>query len=207
MNSIRSIKNNFDVLIFNYIEVLFPILTAIDMYRFSTNLLKFMDIKKHAQLSKRKKHCKLIKKINDITIDFLLNKIEKILNDPNLLDLESFKKYANLEIINSCFSEFIVMSQYGGEWKNSEFKKSIDNGEKKIIDVKYIHNKLKYSLDAHEDFPPSIQCIKYLDGDNITTNKKGEEILKNIRKEIENKKRKNLDTINIISQRHKEKYF
>lgn len=194
-----------ELLISNYLEKLFPLLTAIDIYRFSSELIKFF---KNKKLSISSKHIKLIKDINSKAEMYLTSKLLRIIKDPSLLDTKESTMFANWDIINNYFSEFIVMSTYEGEWKQSQFHACIVNNTNTIIDVSVLHNKHIYSLDSYKDFPPFLKYTKLMNKDGkIKSWKKKKDPTEFLRKVIEKEKKKNLEVISLIAHRHKEKFF
>ena len=78
-----------------------------DIYRFSSEVIKFLE--RHPKY-RGSKHLKLMKGINLKAEICITEKLIKILKDPTLLNSEECKTYVNWEIINEYFSEFIVMT-------------------------------------------------------------------------------------------------
>lgn len=197
-------KNQLELAIFQSLEELFPILTAIDIYRFTTEVTKYLKSKK-IKMNKTKQFA-LIKKIKSKAESIICDKLIKVINDSNLLELDEYKTFANWEIINECFSDFIVMSTYENEWKNSNFVKSIKDNNKTIIDVSFLHNDIKFSLDHRERNPEFLKYRKIMNKNGkITTYHMAAD--KEMVLAMEKDKGNNLKIISMIAKRHKEKYI
>lgn len=197
-------KTQLEILIFNSLEELFPLLTAIDIYRFSCEIKKYlMSIE-----SNKSPQVKLINKINNISCNIFTSKLKEIINDPSKIMIKDYQRYSNWIILNECFSEFIVMST-NENIKDTNFYKDILQKEKTIIDVDCLSNKITYSLDRYETFPEFLKHTKKMnDNGKISLhNKHKKDLVDNIRINIENTKRDNLKIISLIAKRHKEKYF
>ena len=200
-----------EILITNYIEQLFPLLTAIDIYRFTSEIIKFFNSDKHPEKKKiqNSKQFKLINDINHKSGTYLTDKLVNILDNPNLLENDEYKTYANWDILNEFFSEFIIMTTHENEWKQSEFYRSLINKRITIIDISFLHNKIIYSMDSYSQFPDFLKYTKIMDKDGKIKfwdphHKDPSEFL---RKKIEADKKKNLKVISLIAARHKEKFF
>ena len=195
-----------EVLLFNSLEELFPILTAIDIYRFTTEIKKYFS---HKSNMFHTKQYKLISEINSAAALILTNKLQKIINNTNLLELTEYRTYSNWKIINEFFSEFIIMSSYENEWEKSGFVKEIKKKTATIIDVSFLHNKLNYSLDSYNQYPEFLKWIKLKDkkGNIKFYDEKNKDPSKHIVLQIEKEKKKNLEIISLIARRHKEKYI
>ena len=196
-------KSNLEILLYKYFDQLFPVLTAMDMFRFTFDLIKYISNNKNNFNSYKKS---LIKKINNICHTALTVDIKKIMDDPNNLERPMFKQNSNIKIIKECFTEYIVMGDYENEWMFTDFKNNVDNGYKIIANVYFLNNEINNSLDYYNKFPSYIKNIRHIEKNKIINydeEKKCHAIIKN----IEKKKLGNLNIINIISKRHKEKYL
>jgi len=199
-------KISMEVLIYNSLEELFPLLTALDVYRFSSEIKKYFS---NHNISVQLKQHELIIKINNKAESILTGKLQKVINDPKLLETPEYKTFANWEIINEFFPEFIVMSTYEDEWKTSKFVDLVNEGKYTIIDVSLLHNKIKYSLDSYEQFPEFLKYVKIKDikGNIKFYNKNMKDPGESTRLKMENEKKKNLRTMSLIAKRHREKYI
>ena len=200
-------KNQLELLIFNHFDDLFPILTVLDTYIFTKEIIKFFKLNKFIVINK--KNILLVKKIFNICEETITIKLKKIIDDPNLLKKDEYKTFVNLEIINKCFSNYIIMTTYQNEWKNSDFYNDIINNKKTIIDINYLYNKFNYSLSEFSLFPENLKKSKFIDkhGKEKYINEKEKNVLKDRANEIEATKKKNLTLVSLIAKRHKEKHF
>ncbi len=200
-------KVQLELLIFNHFDEIFPILTVLDTYIFTKEIIKFFKLNKSIVVNK--KNIILIKKIFTICEEIITIKLKKIIKDPNLLKMDEYKTFVNLEIINRCFSDYIIMTTYQDEWKNNDFYKDIINKRKTIIDINYLYNKFNFSLSKFSLFPENLKNVKFIDkhGKEKFINEKKKDVLKNRALWIERKKKKNLTLVSLIAMRHKEKHF
>ena len=198
-------KLSLENLILSSFEELFPLLTVIDVYRFSLEVKKYLSLKK--ELLKTKQY-KLIWRINNKAENIILNKLQKLIDNPKLIEAESYKMFSNWEIISEEFSEFIVMSSFEDEWKTSEFVESINKKKNTIIDVSILDNEIKYSLDTYDKFPNFLKENLKKKFKGIKKSFEDEEILNKLKRtSINEEKRKNLQIMSLIAKRHKEKLF
>jgi hypothetical protein len=112
-NYVNNNKHKIDIL-FNTInfEKFFIYFSAIDIFKFSTNLLLYLDNKK---LTYNKKIYDLLVNISKESYNYL----EKIINDNSYLDSSELKSYPNYIILNKYFKDF--------EISNIKEKKDIKN--------------------------------------------------------------------------------
>jgi hypothetical protein len=171
-------RSELTVLLLKKLNILFPIFTAFDIYKFSTDLINF--IKKEYHLSTQ--HLKLMNNIKDSCEYYLLDVVQKIIDEPNL----SNKSYemSTLLILREHFSQYIVYN------KNTD---KITNSHLDIIDISCAFNKLEYSLSDQNNYP---DCIKLMISPDIKD--------KNF-KQIENNviKNRKIYEESILTQHHK----
>lgn len=194
-------KHNIDLFIGAYIEKLFPLLTAFDMYKFSKETIQFFKIKLKDKINSRQ--FSMMNKIKKITENFLTIKLQKIMDNPILLDDPYYSEtYANREIIDECFSEYLTMSTYNDEW-SEKTKNEGDN----LIDVCYMDNEIKFSLfGAYSERPKFLKHIYQLDK-SVEIYGKDKKCSQKIKTHYENIRQQNLDMLNLIANRHVEKYL
>jgi len=200
-------KNNIDLFINAYIEKLFPLLTAFDMYKFAKETMIFFKVKLKNRLAS--KQYQLIKKIKKITEHFLTIRLQKIMDNPTLLDDPYYSDtYANREIIDECFSDFLLMTTYHDEWVSSDMKKKLEDKKSILMDVCFLDNKVKYSMFSDTRKRPEYLKHIYLRKGNTnvmyTKDKKCSALInKNNTRVIDN----NLSMLTLIARRHIEKYL
>ncbi len=198
-------KDGICIALSNYLEELFPILTVIDIYRFTTEIIKFFKIKKIMENSKQ---LKLIKKINSKAESYFTKTFLDVVKNPELLKEKEYKVFPNWIILNEFFSDFIIMTSHNDSWKQSAFHESVVDDAAHVIDVSFLHNKMKYSLDKYSEFPDFLKCTKlmYKDGQIKYWKEKLHDPSKSLRMKIEKGKKKNLETLSLIASRHIFKY-
>jgi hypothetical protein len=200
-------KSRINLFINAYIEKLFPLLTAFDMYRFTKETMTFFKIKLKNKINS--KQFILIKKINKITEHFLTIRLQKIMDNPTLLDDPYYSNtYANREIIDECFSDFLLMSTYRDGWKTSDIKKKLEHKKSIIMDVCFLDNEIKYSMFSDAKKRPEYLkhiCLRKNNKNTVYTKDKkcGTLINKNNTRVI----KFNLNMLNLIARRHIEKYL
>ena len=101
-NYVNNNKHKIDILFNNTnFEIFFIYFSAIDIFKFSTNILLFLDNKK---LQYNKDIYKLLTNISKESYNYL----ERIINDKYFLDMNEYNSYPNFIILKKYFSEFNI---------------------------------------------------------------------------------------------------
>jgi hypothetical protein len=124
-------------------NMVFKLISAVDMYFHSVLLLKFFD--KHTHITKHKSVDTILKKIIVITRHYLESGIRSLARDPNWVCHE----WPNLDIIKRCFTDYLV---------DVSDKKKID--AMNVVDFFNYNNPLMYCNDS-TNAPPRFRDIKY----------------------------------------------
>lgn len=175
------LKNNFDVT--------FKLLTALDIFMFSTKLLYLF---RHQSTTVGKKCIDLVVRINKLSESFITADMNNLISNT-----ETERKriensdYPMLSIIKKCFPEYLD----GMVYKNIGV----------ITDVYCYNNEMKYSATQYGTFPDFMKSVKYYDGDKLLENKLIEKRRADIRTEYEKMKLHSMEMITYISMRHLQK--
>ena len=185
----ESQKDELIILFKNNFEAVFKLLTSLDVFGFTDKLLKMFSMKNSSIIKPHINCIKLLEKINKISQKFFTEEMNKLISDKSyektVLDME----WPLQIIIKNCFYE------------NSIFNSDVGD----IINIFNYNNKLKYSLNKLENYPPSISSFK-----EIVKNKEtSQDINKYIklRKRFEKEKEEGMKTVNFIASRQKQKHL
>lgn len=181
-------KDELVVLFKNHYDVVFKLLTCIDLYMFTIRFNRML-----VQQSKVSKKCThLVDKINKLAEYYISTEMNKLIADSDYVEQIEKMEYPILTIIKKCFAEYNDGAIYD----------SIDT----ITDIYCYQNEMKYSLDKFENFPPYMKYAKYIDDKNqVHDIKYINDLRKQNRIDYERIKLNNLEMVNYIALRHTQK--
>lgn len=172
------------------LDVVFKILSAIDLFMFSVRLVRFM---RQEQITS--KHAlSLVENIEKISENYLGNEMNKLIeNSSYAVEIEKMQWPAEA-VIKKLFIEF--------ELSNLKVKPVLS-------DYYNVESKIEASLDKYDLFPGFMQTTSYVekkDGvDKLVEIKEISKKRSKMRYEQEAFKLKNLDMLNYIAERHRQK--
>jgi hypothetical protein len=182
-------KDDLTILFRNSFEAVFKLLTSLDLYGFTDKLLNMYKFNKNNVIKPHKKCIELLEKIKSESERFCVVEMNKLILDKSYELVVAQMEWPNYTIIKNCFYDNLVSNSNVGD----------------IINVYNINNKIKYSLNTIEKYPPLIKEFK-----EIVNNKEtSKDIMKFIkdRKIHEKEKRDGLKVVSFISNRQKQKHI
>jgi hypothetical protein len=183
--------NRDDLLILfrNNFEAVFKLLTSLDVYGFTDKMLKMYMLNKNNLIKPHKKCIDLLEKMKSASEAFCIIEMNKLILDNSYEKIVADMEWPISTIIKQCFHENLVLNMEVGN----------------IINVYNINNKIKYSLNKLENFPPIIKEFNEIVNDKETS----KDIKRFIsdRKKYEIEKNAGLSTVSFISNRQKQKYL
>lgn len=188
----ENIHNKLKIGLIDNFDSIWKLYTAVDIYKFS----KFLTVKLTGATNiKIDPQCiKLLKKINDIAFHHLNTKLEITLNEKTP---SSELEYPNFDIIKECFHECMV-------------ENITDPKNMKLSDIYIYSNELKYSIDKYKYFPPytqdwyGIKDLKHPSKKYKLDDTNHQKFIQ-ARKKLEDRQKKDMETIWLISRRQREK--
>jgi hypothetical protein len=185
-------KEELIVLFKNYFEAIFRLLTTLDVYVFTIKFLRTID---EIDYPINEKCVELVGRVNKLAEMYITTEVNNLINDPEEYSKKILARdYPIAEIIKKVFSEY-----------NNGLIIKKDMPSIKIVDVFCYENKLEYSLDKYETFPPFLRDVAYEENGKLVQLFEIIEIRKAARIDYETKKLKNLDMMKYIATRHLEK--
>lgn len=185
-------KEELIVLFKNHFDEVFKLLTCIDVYMITIRLTRLLE---NLQMKLSKKIMDLIININRMAETFITSDMNNFLAEPEkYAKIIQERDYPILSIIKKSFSEYNDGKIYGDDMGT-------------ITDIYCYSNEAKFHLDQESLFPNIFRHVKYKDNNGIIHDvKEIDEGRKNMRVSYELDKRNNLEMIQYIAQRHREKY-
>ncbi len=188
----ENIHNKLKIGLIDNFDSIWKLYTAVDIYKFSKFLMAKLASTTNIKIDPQ---CiKLLKKINDIAYQHLNIKLEITLNEKTP---SSELEYPNFDIIKECFHDCMV--------ENTTDPKNI-----KLSDMYIYSNELKYSLGAYNHFPPymqdwyGIKDLKHPSKKYKLNDTNHQQFIK-ARVNLEDRQKKDMETIWLISRRQREK--
>jgi hypothetical protein len=185
----ESNKDELRILFKNSFEAVFKLLTSIDIYGITDKLLKMFKLNDNTIIKPHKNCIDLLEKMNTYSQEFLTLEMNKLISDKtyekNILEME----WPLLLIIKHCFYENLINNVKIGD----------------IINVFNYNNKLNYSLNKLDLFPPTIKTHKIIENNKEKIIPTG--IFSNLRKKFETEKNNNMKVISYIASRTKQKHI
>lgn len=178
-------KDELIVLFKNHYDVVFKLLTCIDLYMFTVRLNRQLK-----QQNMGSKAMELVDKINKLSEHYIASEMNKLVSDFDYAEEIEKMEFPIATIIKKCFAEYV------------------DNVDSKdiITDVYCFNNEMKYSLDKYDNFPTIIKQVKCLDDDGKEHDIKYlSDMRRQVRLEYERIKTHNLEMVNYIALRHSQK--
>ncbi len=179
-------KEELMVLFKNNYNVVFKLLTCIDIYMFTIRLGRYL---RQINFHVSKKFLDLIDKINKMAESFIATDMNHLLSDTQKMsDKILTEDWPILQIIKKCFPEYLD----GKTYKNTGV----------VIDYYTLENDIKYSISKYDMFPDVLKYAKYykttadkttVDIPQITDNRR------QLRSEYERKKLENLEQVKYLS--------
>ena len=177
------------VLFKKYFDAVFKTLTAIDIYMISLRILRTLQQLPSQNISK--KSIQLIEKINNCSEVFITTEMNNLIHEPEEYSKKILaEEYPLMKIIKKCFAEFNNLDLPG-----------------EISDMYCYNNEIKYSMDTYELMPEYMTSIKAEINNKLVELKYYTNTKKKLLKEFEKQKIQNLDMVNYIATRHKQKLF
>ena len=177
------------VLFKKYFDAVFKTLTAIDIYMISLRILRTLQQLPPQNISK--KSIQLIEKINNCSEVFITTEMNNLIHEPEEYSKKILaEEYPLMKIIKKCFAEFNNLDLPG-----------------EISDMYCYNNEIKYSMDTYELMPEYMTSIKAEINNKLVELKYYTNTKKKLLKEFEKQKTQNLDMVNYIATRHKQKLF
>jgi hypothetical protein len=177
------------VLFKKYFDAVFKTLTAIDIYMISLRILRTLQQLPPQNISK--KSIQLVEKINNSSEVFITTEMNNLIHEPEEYSKKILaEEYPLMKIIKKCFAEFNNLDLPG-----------------EISDMYCYNNEIKYSMDTYELMPDYMTSIKAEINNKLVELKYYTNTKKKLLKEFEKQKIQNLDMVNYIATRHKQKLF
>ncbi len=177
------------VLFKNYFDAVFKLLTAVDIYMLTLRMLRSLQHLPPHNVSK--KSMGLLEKINNMAESFITTEMNNLIYEPEKYNKKILEEdYPLLKIIKTCFAEFNNLDLVGV-----------------ISDVYCYSNKMEYSLNIYDSMPDYMKYIKAKINNKIVELKYFSKRKKKLFTEFEKQKIHNLDMVNYIATRHKQKLF
>jgi hypothetical protein len=182
-------REELTVLFKHHFDIIFKVLTSIDIYMFSIRMAKLLT---GTTYKVGKKIIALVNKMNKIAESYITTTMNELIEDEKMAKKVEEEDYPMLAIIKKCFPEYIDGMKY--------------NEIGTITDIYCYQNEMKDSIVKYSRFPEVLKFVKYEDKDGkveeqqIFTEKR-----KQNREEYEKTKTKNLEMIKYIAMRHKQK--
>lgn len=173
------------VLFKNNFEAVFKLLTCIDIYMFTTRLMRMLS---KDDIVVNKKAMNLLDKINRLSEGYIATDMNHLFNET-----ESY----NQQILDAEFPIQTIIKKCFSDYNDGMIYSKIDT----ISDVYILDNQMKYSLDCYSKFPDFMKNVKYIENNTVKTVKAISEKRKNNRIEYETQKNKNLDIVNYIAKK------
>jgi hypothetical protein len=180
----NNIRDELAIMFRDYFEMIFKLMTVVDIYGFTQRMI--LADKSGIKISP--KNIELLKNINNSSKVFIIDHMNRLINDREFATEIKKMKLPMLTILEECFQEFKI--------------KEVPP-KNKISDVYVLENEMKYSLNSYDKSPPFITS----DVPNWLSQKKAN---------IDDRKKKasvressllnNMKMINYIATRHKQKY-
>jgi hypothetical protein len=183
-------QDDLSIIFKNHFEAVFKILSVLDLYGITQKLEIIFTNKTLGCITPHKLCLDLVKKVNKHAEYYVTTEMNKLLIDLSYEKTILANEWPIATIIKKCFYENLT--------------KNIELGT--LIDVYYMNNDIKHSLNTYEEFPPSIKEPKYIEDGK-------EHIFKFIkeqahkRKLFEKEKESGMKTINFIASRQKQKHL
>lgn len=173
-------KEQLYILFKNNIDIIFNLLTCIDVYMFSSRLITII---KKRMPKINDKSIKLLEEIYSLAETYITNDINYLLENP-----DSVKDIPELfpiqVIIEKCFADFI-----GGD--------KVKTNKKELVCTDYynLNNEFKYNLLYYDSFPKAFKDICYLENKKIHCSKKITNLKKDKRKTYEKRRMETLEQL------------
>jgi hypothetical protein len=183
-------KDELLIIFKNHFEAVFKLLSVLDLYGITQKLEIIFTNKSLGCIAPHKLCIDLVKKVNKYAEYYLTTEMNKLLADITYEKTILADEWPIAVIIKKCFYENLT--------------KNIELGQ--LIDVYYMNHDIKYSLNTHKQFPPSIKEPKYIeDGKEYPV--KFLKPFEEGRKMFEKEKDNGMKIINYIAIRQKQKHL
>jgi hypothetical protein len=136
-------EDDLRILFKNKFEAVFKLLSASDIYGFTSKLLSIFNINDKNIIKPHKTCIELLKRINDESEYFILSEMNKLIANSSYEKTILEMEWPMFTIIKKCFSDNTATDELGT-----------------IIDIFNINNPLKYSLMKLDKFPSLITDSK-----------------------------------------------
>jgi hypothetical protein len=178
------------ILFKNKFEAVFKLLTTIDLYGVTKKLLSMFKLNDDTISKPHKNSIELLRKINNNTRYFFCGEMNKLISDKNYEKTVLEMEWPIHTIIKNCFNEFLTSNSQIGN----------------IIDIYNINNKMKYSLNKLDLFPPILKDPKYIENckEKTPDYPKAFKLRRNL---FEKEKDTGMKMISYIATRQKQKHL
>lgn len=185
----ESQRDDLIILFKNSFEAVFKLLTSLDVFGFTDKLLKLFRVNDSSIIKPHINCIKLLERLNKISQRFFIEEMNNLIANKSYEKTVLEMEWPLQIIIKNCFYE------------NSIF--NTDTGE--IINIFNCNNKLKYSLNKLNKYPPVVSCFKEIIN-NKEISKDNTDFIK-LRKNFEKEKEKGIKTVNFIASRQRQKHL
>lgn len=187
-------KEELIVLFKNHFDVVFKVLSMLDLYMFFVRLSRIFH---KLTVPVSDKCVNLVDKIFKLSESYLTQEMNNLIESPNTYAKKiETSEWPVLNIIKKCFIDF----SFGD--------KDILDMKGTVTDMYCYENDLRYNLSTYQQFPEILRCQRYFDKDgSIVTNDYITKNRSDLQAEHEKQKLINLEMMNYIAMRHKQKLF
>ena len=183
-------KDELQTLFKNNFEAVFKLLSITDIFGFTKKLLTLFDMNDKKIIKPYSKCIDLLDNMNKYAEQYLTIELNKLILDKNYEKTILSGNYPIYNLIKHCFCE-----------------NSVNNIKiNKIVDVYNVNNKIKYSLNKLDNYPPILKNPKQIVKNKIVDETFHKEFMKH-RKTYESKKNDGMKVVNYIATRQREKHI
>lgn len=148
-----SYKDELRILFKNKFEAVFKLLSTIDLYGVTHKLLHMFKLNDSTVVKPHKNCIDLLQKINNFSQQYFTKEMNKLISNKEYEKTVLEMEWPIYTIIKNCFYEFLTINSTIGN----------------IIDIYNTGNKITYSLNKLELFPPILKDPKYIENNKEKT--------------------------------------
>ena len=183
-------KEELLVLLKNHYDAVFKLLSCIDCYMFSIRLLRTL---RQDNLKISDKAIDLVEKINKMAEFYITTEMNNLIEEPEEYSTKIISgEHPLLHIMKTCFQAYQIPNTHVGT----------------ITDIYVSKTELKYSSAKFSSYPPYIARVGMMkDGKPVDLTNELQAATVKMRMAYEEQKKQNINMMNYIAKRHKEKLF
>lgn len=176
-------------------DAMYKLMSVIDLYSFLTKLHMLFSLDRKDVVSPHSNCTYMMQKMIDICSLYLISDVSKLVENKSYIEVIEARRSPLLEIMLKIFSDNILD------------EKQVDESIT-LIDVYVYKRPLTYSASSLGNMPEVFKTQKYeKDGEIVHISSVGHNIRTKMREEYENKVSRDMDVVDLIGRRHKEKLF